>query len=98
MRHLRIELRRRCWPLAKNALENDSSCCAGERRSAGSHLIQNGTKGKKIRTCINVLATRLFRRHVGDSSNGRAGTGQKFFWQADGGPIGAPGWRRGGSL
>src|SRR5205814_8951469 len=49
---------------------------AGERLAPRRHLIQDGAKGKKIGTRIQVLAARLLGRHVGDRSYRAAGTGE----------------------
>ena len=43
---------------------------------------------KKVRSCVHLLAHRLFRRHIRNRSHRRAGTGQQLLWNADW--VGAP--------
>lgn len=47
-----------------------------KRQNTSRHFVEHGAEGKKIRTGIEFLALRLFRRHVGDGSNCGARAGQ----------------------
>src|SRR5437899_6767693 len=49
---------------------------AAEGKAAGGHLVHHGTEREQIAASVEVFASCLFRRHVGYSTNGRAGTGE----------------------
>src|SRR5438309_11728828 len=49
---------------------------AAEGKAAGGHLVQHGTEREQIAASVEVFASCLFRRHVGYSTDGRAGTGK----------------------
>ena len=41
------------------------------------HFIEHGAEAEKIGAGVEIFAASLFRRHVGDGADGRAGTGEK---------------------
>src|SRR5438094_785310 len=74
-----IQLRRRNRRRMQDASENEGSGRAGKWNHARGHLIQHSAKRKQIRACVQLLAARLFRRHVRDRAHGTARTRQLLF-------------------
>ena len=75
--HARIQGDRSYGSAVQNVVEDNRAGAAGEGQPAGGQLIEHAAKGKEIASSVEFLATRLFRRHVGDGADGRAGAGEE---------------------
>jgi hypothetical protein len=68
-------------PLASQRLfERLDDCRDSEKAhhaSRGSQDAKDGTEGEKVGASIQVLATRLFRRHKGDGANDQSKAGER---------------------
>ena len=65
---MRVERARRHRRLVQNPVEDDGRRRAGERLPAGRHLVEHDAERKQIGARVELLAARLFRRHVGDGA------------------------------
>ena len=61
----------------QNGIENNRRGIAVERRLARGHFVEHRAEAEEIGARIEVLAARLFRRHVGNGADSRAGTGEQ---------------------
>ena len=63
--------------VVQDVVEDDGAGRAGERLLAGGQLIEDTAEREEVAARVEFLATRLFGRHVGDSADGGAGTGEE---------------------
>ena len=64
----------------QNRFGNHSLGFAAKRQIAGGHFIEHDAKGKQIGAPVEVLASHLFGRHIGDRADGGARTGEIRGW------------------
>ncbi len=60
----------------QNRLGNDTLRFAAKRQISCSHFIEHHAKGEQISAPVEVLASHLLGRHIGDRTHRRARTGQ----------------------
>ena len=72
------------WRAVENRIENGSGCLTFEREKPGRHFVKQHTEGKQVGASIKRLAQYLLRRHVGNCSQSRSGTGEVFVCRAAG--------------
>ncbi len=63
----------------QNRIMDDRGTAARKRHSASRHFVQHRAKREQIRSCIEFFAASLFRGHVGNGAQGRAGRCDQFF-------------------
>ena len=78
-RQIPVETNGRRRHRIEDGFENDAGTLAVKRHSAGSHLVENRSKGKKIGASVQFLGPYLLRRHVGHGPDHGARAGQIFF-------------------
>ena len=62
----------------QDRIENHAGGVAAKRQSASGHFVEDDAKRKQVRARIEILATNLLGRHVGNGADGGAGAGQEF--------------------
>src|SRR4029077_707285 len=67
----------------QDGIENGAGGIAPEGKNAGGHLVTDDAEREEIRAGIQLLAQNLFRGHIGDSSQCRAGTREMFRGSAE---------------
>ena len=75
-RQIGIQFQRRRWLPVQDALKDDRRSMPVEGLLAGGHLIERRTKREQVGAAVEFLAARLLRRHIGDSAQGTAWTGE----------------------
>ena len=63
----------------QDRIEDRAVSVAPKRQRPGTHLVENGAKGKQIGPGVEVLASNLLGRHIRDGAHRATGTGERFF-------------------
>src|SRR5580765_2439407 len=77
-RHLRIDFTGRTRIAIEDGVEKESGASGAERQPASSHFVEHDTEREKVGACVEFFGAYLFGRHVGDSAESGAGTGEAF--------------------
>jgi hypothetical protein len=75
-RNITIETNRSRRVSVQYGVEDERRGFASERQRARSHFVQHRPEREQVGAGIQFLAFGLFRGHVGDGSQRRAGTGE----------------------
>ena len=89
LRNLRRDKIRRI--LAQNGRHRLRRGVAAECALTGDHLVEDCAERKQIRPCVDGLAAHLFRRHVADRADHRAGVSHRRLRQRGAGRRAAVG-------
>ena len=73
---IRVEPQRSCVRSVQDRVGNDSGSFSTKRQRPGRHLVQHHSKREQISPRVQFLATHLLGRHISDSSQRAARTGQ----------------------
>ncbi len=63
----------------QDGIKNSAGSIAPERKNSGSHFVKHDAEREQVRTTVQFLAQDLLGRHVGDGSQGGAGTGEMLW-------------------
>src|SRR5580704_16642135 len=74
--NLRVQSDRWGGRSVQNGFEDHTAGIASKWHGAGTHLVENGAKREQVSARFQFLATHLLWRHISDSAQRRARTGE----------------------
>src|ERR1700758_1158721 len=82
-RHGGVQAQGRDGRFAEDRFKYNRAALPAKWQRASGHLVEDGAEGKNVRPRIEFAGAGLFRRHVGDRSQGGSRAGERFFAAPD---------------